>query len=533
MALYFQRDATLRVFPNKADGTFPSGSPAFDIPLLEGFSFSQTTNSSEVTLSEMESTVGNSRRGRKMFNDSLAPVEWSFSTYLRPYVAENSANPGSGSTYSWGDDKNHLVDEVLWNALLAKGRIAEATDEVDEITITTAGSGYTAPPAITFSGGGGSSATATANINASGAVTDINITAGGTGYSSAPTVVIGTAFAASTALALNAQVSHGANLYTVTTAGTTHGSTVPTHTSGAVANGSATLTFAGAKAVATATFGDTDDAIESRGASGTALVMTSAKSNKAALNTMSLEFNFGNSLVYRLNKAVCNSATVNFDVEGIATVEWSGMAATITPLTAHTTTNVSNSGNAINEGGTSADTENFIRNRLTSMSIVPKASGTTIGANTATNTPFSSTGYNLTLTGGSISIENNISYLTPEELGVVNKPIEHVTGVRNVGGSFTCYLADGTNNSKEFFEDLTTAAGLDVITHDFTVVFKVGGGSQTPRVEFEMPQVHVEVPSHSVDDVIALETTFTSLQSDMEDQVADDFKMSSFGPVLT
>ena len=103
MALYFQRDATLRVFPNKADGTFPSGSPAFDIPLLEGFSFSQTTNSSEVTLSEMESTVGNSRRGRKMFNDSLAPVEWSFSTYLRPYVAENTANPGSGSTYSWGN----------------------------------------------------------------------------------------------------------------------------------------------------------------------------------------------------------------------------------------------------------------------------------------------------------------------------------------------------------------------------------------------------------------------------------------------
>ena len=364
-------------------------------------------------------------------------------------------------------------------------------------------------------------------------MTDINITAGGSGFSSAPTVVIGTAFAASTALALNAQVFHGANLYTVTTAGTTHGSTVPTHTSGAVANGSATLTFAGTKAVATATFGDTDDAVESRGASGTPLVMTSAKSNKAALNTMSLEFNFGNSLVYRLNKAVCNSATVNFDVEGIATVEWSGMAATITPLTAHTTTNVSNSGNAINEGGTSADTENFIRNRLTSMSIVPKANGTTIGANTATNTPFSSTGYNLTLTGGSISIENNISYLTPEELGVVNKPIEHVTGVRNVGGSFTCYLADGTNNSKEFFEDLTTAAGLDVITHDFTVVFKVGGASQTPRVEFEMPQVHVEVPSHSVDDVIALETTFTSLQSDMEDQVADDFKMSSFGPVLT
>ena len=98
MALYFQRDATLRVFPNKADGTFPSASAAYDIPLLEGFSFSQTTNSSEVTLSEMESTIGNSRRGRKMFNDSLAPVEWSVSSYLRI-----DKHPGSNCWNFWSN----------------------------------------------------------------------------------------------------------------------------------------------------------------------------------------------------------------------------------------------------------------------------------------------------------------------------------------------------------------------------------------------------------------------------------------------
>jgi len=51
------------------------------------------------------------------------------------------------------------------------------------------GSGYSAVPAVTFSGGGGSGAAATAVIGG-GKVTVINITAAGTGYTSAPTVAV-------------------------------------------------------------------------------------------------------------------------------------------------------------------------------------------------------------------------------------------------------------------------------------------------------------------------------------------------------
>ena len=146
--------------------------------------------------------------------------------------------------------------------------------------------------------------------------------------------------------------------------------------------------------------------------------------------------------------------------------------------------------------------------------------------------PFNAS-YDLTLTGGSISIENNISYLTPEELGVVNKPIEHVTGVRNIGGSFTCYLATGAGGSKEFFDDLVSTQGLDIVTHDFAITFKVGGSSETPRVEFTMPHCHVEVPSHSIEDVVSLETTFSSLQSNMESRSADDLTITSYGVALS
>ena len=491
MALFFQRDATLRVFPNRADGTFPAASLAFDIPLLEGFSFSQSTNASEITLSEMESTAGTSRRGRKAFNDSLAPVEWSFSTYLRPYIASNSVRPGSSTTYSWGDSKQHLVDECLWNALLAKSRIDEATSAqaVVSVVINAAGTGYTVGDVLTFTGGtlatGGAHATAKvltiSGGGGTGPVTAIEMVTGGN-YTGAPTGVT--------------DVGSGSGL---------------------------TLT--------SATLGESEDAVLERTA--TVLSMDASQSNVSALNTMTLEFMVGTGVVYQLNKAVVNSATVNFDVEGIATVEWSGMAATITNASAFTTTNVTdtaggNAGSAINEGGTSADTENFIRNRLTAMSVAPKLLGTSAGVSGM------QTSYDVTLTGGSFSIENNVAYLTPEELGVVNKPIEHVTGVRNIGGSFTCYLATSSSNngSKDFYEDLTSVAALDVITHDFDMTFKVGGSSGTPRVEFRMPQSHVEVPTHSIEDVISLESAFTSIQSDLESNTPDDLHIESYGVAL-
>jgi len=50
--------------------------------------------------------------------------------------------------------------------------------------------GYTSVPSVSFSGGGGSGAAATAVID-NGRITAINVTAGGTGYTTAPAVVIG------------------------------------------------------------------------------------------------------------------------------------------------------------------------------------------------------------------------------------------------------------------------------------------------------------------------------------------------------
>jgi hypothetical protein len=60
---------------------------------------------------------------------------------------------------------------------------------VTSCLVNSSGSGYTSPPAVTFSGGGGSGAAATATVSG-GAVTAINISSAGSGYTSAPTVTI-------------------------------------------------------------------------------------------------------------------------------------------------------------------------------------------------------------------------------------------------------------------------------------------------------------------------------------------------------
>lgn len=67
--------------------------------------------------------------------------------------------------------------------------VVKPLQEVRTITILDGGQGYSTAPTVTFSGGGGTGATAQALIT-NGSVTSIIVTSGGTGYTSPPTVTI-------------------------------------------------------------------------------------------------------------------------------------------------------------------------------------------------------------------------------------------------------------------------------------------------------------------------------------------------------
>ena len=410
--LYFSRDSKMFL---------EFDSFVWEIPVLDGFSFSQATNSSEITLNEMESSAGVSRRGRRAFNDSLAPGEWSFSTYVRPFTAAGAAQ-GTGSADAAAEV--HAVEEVLW-ALMA------GADNYGSAAYDKGGSAVLTP--------GGS-----------------NMTVG---------------------------------------------------------------------------FG---------------------QSNVAQLSTFNLYFVLGdaNRTVMKLDGCVVGEASIDFDIDGIATIAWSGNAANVVDFTGSTITATSapafnattadgttiavgdvfldsdnghklqivtvkpGSGNVtlgsyVNEAITS--TSNFIRNRLTVLTVTP----TTQDPDSDSVNELESS-YSLTLTGGNVTISNNITFIVPEELGIVNVPIGHVTGTRNVSGSFTCYLTEDTgttNASRDFFEDLRSIT--NVVTNSFALVFKIGGATGT-GLELNMATSHVEIPTHSIEDVISLETNFQALPSTID-----------------
>jgi len=250
-------------------------------------------------------------------------------------------------------------------------------------------------------------------------------------------------------------------------------------------------------------------------------------SNTNELLQLSLVFNLGTStdpVWYHIVGAVVDTAEVDFAIDAIASITWTGFGTNVTEVTSSTDQIVLT--NMLTDGATDDwldsafpdGTEGYlaaptgvqacIRNKLSTVTLVGK-SGTDYGQT-----------YTLALTGGSLTVANNITFLTPEALGVVNSPCGHFTGQRVISGNMTAYLKTGVGVTD------TGALMNDIITHsnsasgadptDFELTINVGGVApaspyDTPVVQLLMSGAHLVIPVINIEDVVSVDIAFNAL----------------------
>tara|TARA_B110000495_G_scaffold182496_1_gene178082 strand:- start:660 stop:1799 length:1140 start_codon:yes stop_codon:yes gene_type:complete len=359
MALSLSRNATVILSYQDSTATAfdgagrePSEANTFEIPVLDGFSFSQATGTQNVTLNEAGASP---KRGQSIFNTSIEPVDWSFTTYIRPRIDDLTT------------DLHGMTEKILWNALVSGVK----TDNVGTGGITS------------------TAATCTVDFE---------------------------------------------------------------------------------------------------------------ESNKNQLLKLTGWFVFSDSSTnYRLKNMCVNSASMDFDVDGIAQITWSGYAEAIDAVAAGATPTTGD--DATDGYALAPSTADFILNRLSTVTLTSSISG-------------SSKAYTFALTGGNVTIDNGISYVTPESLGRINVPIGHQTGTRAVSGNFTAYLDTAALSTKVMYDDILAdinAADPDTITNVFAIALSIGGAS-APKVLFNMPKAHLELPSLDTADVMGVTINWTALE---------------------
>jgi hypothetical protein len=150
-------------------------------------------------------------------------------------------------------------------------------------------------------------------------------------------------------------------------------------------------------------------------------------------------------------------------------------------------------------------TANFITNKLSTVTLIKNIGG--IGAG--------NTAYTLALTGGSLTIANNITFVTPANLGIVNVPIGYYTGTRAVSGSITAYLRTGSTNSAGLLDGLLDAASTSAgVEPKFRLQVEIGGASNNVRVEFEAAGANLQIPTIDSQAVLSTTINFTAQGSD-------------------
>lgn len=202
---------------------------------------------------------------------------------------------------------------------------------------------------------------------------------------------------------------------------------------------------------------------------------------------------------YIIDNCALDSATIDFGLDAIAMVAWAGKGAIlrqVSGLTASTGSTVTFGGGISGTAKGKNTTAPFIANKLSTLTITDGINGT-------------GSAYTVALTGGSLTIANNLTYLTPANLGVVNRPFTYFTGTRAISGSINAYLRAGATNTAGLLADMLAGSTTDV-DPAFAIQVDVGGSSNATKVSFSMPATVLTIPTVATEQVISTTINFTA-----------------------
>lgn len=224
-----------------------------------------------------------------------------------------------------------------------------------------------------------------------------------------------------------------------------------------------------------------------------------AKSNVNQLQKFGLIIDV-DGVSYIIDNCALDSGTIDFGLDAIAMIQWAGKGTKLRSVSGLTlTTSGSTVTFAVALTGTAKaknSTAPYIANKLSTLSIKGGIGG-------------SGTVYTVALTGGSLTISNNLTYLTPANLGIVNQPITYFTGTRSISGNVTAYLRSGTTNTQGLLNDMLTASATDV-NPAYEIIVALGGSSSATRVELELNSAVLQIPTVETEQVVSTTINFTA-----------------------
>lgn len=393
------------------------------------------SSSTEQQTIQVSEAGTNPVRGQRSFNSKINPAEWSFSTYIRPYKSTNVKAP----------------EKYLWNAMLGSVSVATA---ITSLACTTPFASKAA--------------------NAEG-VYEMTLTRTAHGLTNTDVGKMVRVSGITAPTTLN-------DLWPIVSIVDTNSFKVSLQTT----------TDPGALTVTAANYfvGQWHE------------LTTVAQTSTAGSNVNSLEsfylFFVVDNVVYRINNCAVNQAEVQFDLQGIASINWSGMGTSIDDVTA-TYTPTSWPGSLATAFTTFIATpvpDTFITNKLSTLVLKAGIGG-------------SGTNYVVPITGGSFTYSNNIEYVTPETLGAVNTSIGYFTGTRSISGTLNAYLKTGTNESKTLLSDMLTASTTTAETK-FQLEVSIGGKTNQTRVELLINGCSLQIPSIDIQDIVSTSINFNA-----------------------